>query len=48
MKSQTETLVLGSAAPPFVLSAANRDGSLSLSELIARGPLVVEFMRGTW
>lgn len=48
MKNETETLHVGSPAPPFTLMAANADGSLSLSDLISRGTLIVEFLRGTW
>jgi hypothetical protein len=48
MKNQTETLSVGSPAPSFTLSAANREGSFSLTELISRGPLIIEFQRGTW
>ena len=47
-KSQTETLAVGDAAPEFALSAANRAAVFTLKELIVRGPLVVEFLRGTW
>ncbi|MBV9180338.1 MAG: hypothetical protein JO356_03430 [Acidobacteria bacterium] len=48
MKNSTQTLRLGSAAPPFNLSAANLEGSFSLRDLIATGPLIIEFLRGTW
>jgi peroxiredoxin len=48
MQNQTETLGLGSRAPDFSLSAANREGSFSLSGFLARGPLILEFLRGTW
>ncbi|HZQ19387.1 MAG TPA: hypothetical protein VFA90_11740 [Terriglobales bacterium] len=48
MKNQTDTLGIGSIAPAFTLAAANRTGTFSLSELLQRGPLIVEFMRGTW
>jgi hypothetical protein len=48
MKNTTETLHVGSAAPPFTVSAANRAGSFSLKNLIARGTLILEFLRGTW
>ena len=46
--SQTETLKVGDRAPDFTLAAANRDGSISLRQLLERGPLIVEFLRGTW
>jgi hypothetical protein len=48
MKNQTETLSAGSPAPPFKLSAANREGRFSLADLVSSGPLVIEFLRGTW
>lgn len=48
MHNQTDNLKTGSSAPAFTLSAANREGKFSLSELISRGPLVIEFTRGTW
>lgn len=48
MKNKTDTLAIGSTAPFFSLEAANSHGRLSLSELIARGPLLIEFLRGTW
>ncbi len=48
MSDRTETLVVGSRAPEFLLSAANRDGILSLSGFLSRGALIVEFLRGTW
>ena len=48
MKNQTETLSVGSPAPLFTLPAANREGSFSLHDLISRGAVIVEFLRGTW
>jgi hypothetical protein len=48
MWDRTETLSVGSRAPEFLLSAANRDGILSLSGFLSRGALIVEFLRGTW
>jgi hypothetical protein len=48
MWDRTETLAVGSRAPEFLLSAANRDGILSLSGFLSRGTLIVEFLRGTW
>jgi thioredoxin-dependent peroxiredoxin len=48
MSNCTETLTVGSRAPEFLLSAANRDGILSLSGFLSRGVLIVEFLRGTW
>jgi hypothetical protein len=48
MQRKTETLDVGSRAPAFTLSAANRNASFSLADLIVREPLIVEFLRGTW
>jgi peroxiredoxin len=48
MQNRTETLGIGSRAPEFSLTAANREGSFSLSRLRADGPAVLEFLRGTW
>jgi len=46
--SQTETLKVGDRAPDFTLFVANRDGSISLKQLLERGPMILEFLRGTW
>ena len=46
--SETETLKVGDRAPEFELSAANRDGAISLKQLLERGPVILEFLRGTW
>jgi len=48
MKDRTDTLEIGSKAPEFSLSAANRDGTFNLGNLLAQGPLILEFLRGTW
>jgi hypothetical protein len=48
MQDYTETLQIGARAPEFTLTAANRDGTFSLSGLLAGGSLIVEFLRGTW
>jgi hypothetical protein len=48
MRNATETLGIGSPAPPFTLAAANRPQNFSLSELTAGGGLIIEFLRGTW
>ena len=48
MQNRTETLEIGSRAPNFSLSAANREGNFSLASLLGRGPVIVEFLRGTW
>jgi peroxiredoxin Q/BCP len=41
-------LKVGDRVPEFSLAAANRPGSFQLAELRARGPVIVEFLRGTW
>jgi len=48
MKDRTETLEIGSGAPEFSLSAANREGLFSLGGFLDHGPLIFEFLRGTW
>jgi len=48
MQNRTETLGIGSRAPDFSLTAANRDGDFSLSSLRMHGPVILEFLRGTW
>jgi len=48
MKSQTETLAIGSRAPDFSLGAANREGMLTLAGFLVQGALILEFLRGTW
>lgn len=48
MQDHTDTLKLGDRAPEFQLRAANRDGNFSLSGALARGAVIVEFLRGTW
>jgi hypothetical protein len=48
MQSRTGTLEVGSRAPEFLLPAANREGIVSLAGSLTRGPLIVEFLRGTW
>ena len=48
MQNCTETLGIGSSAPDFSLAAANREGTFSLSNLRKPGPVIVEFLRGTW
>jgi peroxiredoxin len=48
MLDHTETLKTGDRAPEFLLPAANRESIVSLSGSLSRGPVVVEFLRGTW
>jgi hypothetical protein len=38
----------GERVPGFTLRAANRDQEFALPDLLARGSLVIEFLRGTW
>ncbi|MGA2005244.1 MAG: hypothetical protein ABSG70_17795 [Terriglobales bacterium] len=47
-RDRTETLEVGSTAPDFSLSAANREGMFSLRSFLDHGPLIFEFLRGTW
>jgi hypothetical protein len=48
MQNRTETLGIGSRAPDFSVMAANRKETFSLSSLRERGPVILEFLRGTW
>jgi hypothetical protein len=49
MLDRTETLEIGSRAPEFALRSANREGgTFTLSTMLARGLVIVEFLRGTW
>ncbi len=48
MKNRTETLEIGSRAPDFSLTAANREGTFTLGDFVAQGALILEFLRGTW
>jgi peroxiredoxin len=48
MRESTETLQIGDRAPDFTLQGANRDGEFSLLEQLQRGPVILEFLRGTW
>ena len=47
-KDSSDTLKVGDRAPDFTLSAANGAETLHLQDLLKRGPLIVEFLRGTW
>ena len=47
-KSSSDTLNVGDIGPNFRLSAANRPETYELQELLRNGPLIVEFLRGTW
>ena len=48
MARSSETLEVGDRAPEFTLAAANRSGEFSLSAELSRGPVILEFLRGTW
>ena len=48
MKERTETLAVGERAPDFTLSAANRQENFSASEVWQAGPVILEFLLGTW
>jgi peroxiredoxin len=48
MQNKTEIFAVGDRAPDFTLSAANREGVFSLAKLRQRGPVILEFLRGTW
>ena len=48
MSISSETLKVGDLAPDFSLAAVNVPGRFRLSELLAKGTTVVEFLRGTW
>lgn len=39
---------VGARVPDFSLTAANRPGTYALSEMLKHGPVIVEFLRGTW
>jgi hypothetical protein len=47
-KNESALLKISDRAPEFSLSAANREGSFSLSAIVQRGPAITEFLRGTW
>ncbi|MGZ4813170.1 MAG: hypothetical protein ACXVZI_10415 [Terriglobales bacterium] len=48
MAQHSSTLKVGDRAPEFTLASANGAGEISLAKLLERGPVVVEFLRGTW
>lgn len=47
-RNATETLNIGSLAPDFCLTAANRNGDHSLVSLVEHSTVVLEIVRGTW
>ncbi len=54
MSRPSDTLKVGDRAPEFKLLAANMTNvvgtalELRLERLLGKGPLVLEFLRGTW
>ena len=44
----SQTLRIGDRAPEFTLAAANRSEVYSLPQVLLRGPVILEFLRGTW
>ena len=54
MADSASTLRVGDRAPDFILKSANcfdaagAPQTFSLRQLLAHGPLVLEFLRGTW
>jgi hypothetical protein len=48
MAETSTTLKLNDLAPDFALAAANTSASYRLSEFVKQGPVVIEFLRGTW
>lgn len=54
MPRTSTTLKVGDSAPSFSLWAANQFNSIGapvemrLPDLISRGPVILEFLRGTW
>lgn len=48
MPRESSTLKVGERAPDFTLLAANMPQAVSLKYFVESGPVVVEFLRGTW
>jgi hypothetical protein len=54
MARNSDTLKIGDSAPSFSLWAANEFNAIGtpvemrLQDLMQRGPVVLEFLRGTW
>ncbi len=48
MAQQSSTLSAGGRVPEFTLTAANGGETVTLAQLLERGPVVIEFLRGTW
>jgi peroxiredoxin len=47
-KQETTTLQAGQPAPLFRLKAADGTGEVALEDLLRKGPVILEFLRGTW
>jgi peroxiredoxin len=45
---ESSTLHIGDPAPDFSLITLNAKNPITLRSLTKRGPVVVEFLRGTW
>ena len=48
MPGRSATVVIGQPVPEFELQPANGAEAVSLQSCLRRGPLVMEFLRGTW
>ena len=48
MIETSTTLCINDLAPEFALGAANTSATYRLSEFLKQGPIVLEFLRGTW
>ncbi len=48
MPRQSSALSVGDKAPDFTLLAINLPQAVSLKELLKSGPMIIEFLRGTW
>ena len=48
MSDRSSTLKVGDKAPAFTLEPVNGADPVSLNGLLASGPAIVEFLRGTW
>jgi peroxiredoxin len=48
MGKQSATVAVGQRVPEFTLSPANGAEPVSLAALLQRGPVIIEFLRGTW
>ena len=48
MLDYTSTLKIGDRAPDFTLLAANGPAKVPLAQALQHGPVILEFLRGTW